>query len=233
MVTTLERSKDKSIICWIFEKSSLQPRLLLIPGVSSKPNTSILHCWSYGLECASQSVGNVTCSVIEIYLTSHHSLLVTSACLPCSASCHVMETLGQACGSSNEAPACGMLLRLVSLELSSRFASGRKNTHKPLVAAVPLSVFTPSKRAIVLLQYQHMRHANCLPPPLYLLSACGPAFGVSGWLQPTLSKSGSPSQRGSRPSPPTAPVTAPSTVFATTHTRTLFPPHATLPMSTT
>jgi hypothetical protein len=165
MVTTLERSKDKSIICWIFEKSSLQPRLLLIPGVSSKPNTSILHCWSYGLECASQSVGNVTCSVIEIYLTSHHSLLVTSACLPCSASCHVMETLGQACGSSNEAPACGMLLRLVSLELSSRFASGRKNTHKPLVAAVPLSVFTLPTRAIVLLHSQHMRHANCLPPP--------------------------------------------------------------------
>jgi hypothetical protein len=37
-----------------------------------------------------------------------------------------------------------------------------------------------------------MRRADCLPPPSsYLLSHGGPAFGVSGWLHPTLSKSGS------------------------------------------
>jgi len=163
-----------------------------------------------------------------------NSLPVTSACLPSSASCHVIETLGQACGSfNNEAPACGML-RLVSLGalVSLRFRP-QEHTQATRSCSPSLCIHSPYTRHCSAALPAH--ETRQLPPAtLYLLSACGPAFGVSGWLQPTLSKSGSPSQRGSsRPSPPTAPVTAPSTVSATTHTRTLLPPHATLPMPTT
>lgn len=82
---------------------------------------------------------------------------------------------------------------------------------------------THSTRAIVLC-CTHAR--NSAIASRLSLSAISPAalrsaFGLAGfWLQPTSPRVDTATQRG-RPSPPTAPATAPRTLDATTHTRSL------------